>query len=455
MKPQLLIVDDDEEIRSQLKWSLQQDYEVLMAEDRVSSLEIVRQHRPRVTLLDLGLPPNPGNPEEGLATLSEVLTFDPLVKVIIISGQSEKAVALRAVGQGAYDFLPKPVDVEELKLILKRAFHVAQLEREYRQVQAGLSFDSFERMLGNSPPMQEVFSAIRKVATSEVPVLILGESGTGKEMVAQAIHQRSPRKDGPFVAINCGAIPETLLESELFGHEKGAFTGAHAQRKGRFESADSGTLFLDEIGELPLSLQIKLLRFLQEQCIDRIGGRTPIRVDTRVVAATNADLKKAMAAGKFREDLFYRLAVVVMKLPSLRERTSDVLLLAKAFLQKFASQNGRSVSHFDPKAIQSLQRHAWPGNVRELENRVKRAVIMAEGRYVTPEDLELTEVIETAAPKLKEARMALEREMVQKALLRHGGKISRAADELGVSRPTLYELMEKLGMSRPGVAEDE
>jgi two-component system NtrC family response regulator len=454
VKPLLLIIDDDEEIRSQLKWSLQQDYEVLMAEDRASSLEIVQQHRPRVTLLDLGLPPNPGNPEEGLATLSEVLSFDNLVKIIIISGQSEKAIALRAVGQGAYDFLAKPVDVEELKLILKRAFYVAQLEREYREMQQRSSFDGFERMLGNSPPMQEVFSAIRKVATSEVPVLILGESGTGKEMVAQAIHQRSSRRDGPFVAINCGAIPETLLESELFGHEKGSFTGAHAQRKGRIESAAGGTLFLDEIGDLPSPLQIKLLRFLQEQYIDRIGGRTPIHVDTRIVAATNADLKKAMTAGKFREDLYYRLAVVVVKLPSLRERTSDVLLLAKVFLHKFASQNARTVGNFDQKALQALQRHSWPGNVRELENRVKRAVIMAEGRYVTPEDLELTELVETASPTLKAARMALEREMVQKALLRHSGKISRAADELGISRPTFYELMEKLGMSKPGVEDD-
>jgi two-component system NtrC family response regulator len=450
MKPKLLIVDDDEEIRSQMKWALVNDYEVLLAEDRPGAIRVFHEHRPPVGILDLGLPPSPGAPDEGLAALSDILAQDPLTKIIIASGQSEKDNALRAIGQGAYDFLCKPIQMEELKAVLKRAFHISQLEREYRQMQQQLGGDVFEGMLGTSPAMQEVFGAIRKVATTNVPVLILGESGTGKEMAAMGIHRRSARKDGAFVAINCGAIPENLLESELFGHEKGSFTGAHAQRSGRIEMAAGGTLFLDEIGELPLPLQVKLLRFLQEQCIERVGGRTKITVDTRVIAATNVDLRKAMNEGRFREDLYYRLAVVVVKLPALRERPGDVRLLAKALLRKFAAQSGRGVADFSQKALRVLQQHSWPGNVRELENRIKRAVIMAEGRNVTPADLELSDSSEGAFRSLKEAREAVEREMIQQSLERHGGKISRAAEELGISRPTFYELMEKLGMAKPG-----
>jgi len=455
MKSKLLIVDDDEEIRSQMKWALVNDYDVLLAEDRPGATNTFRDQRPLVVVLDLGLPPSPGAPDEGLATLSELLAQDPLAKIVIASGQSEKDTALRAIGQGAYDFLCKPIQMEELKAVLKRAFHVARLEREYREIQQRLGGDTFEGMLGTSPAMQEVFGAIRKVATTTVPVLILGESGTGKEMAALAIHRRSSRKDGPFVAINCGAIPENLLESELFGHEKGSFTGAHAQRQGRIETAARGTLFLDEIGELPLPLQVKLLRFLQEQSIERVGGRVKIPVDARVVAATNMDLKKAMTDGKFREDLYYRLAVVVVKLPALRERPSDVPLLAKALFTKFAVQNGRTATEFSQKALRALQQHSWPGNVRELENRIKRAVIMAEGRSVTPANLELGDSSEGAFRSLKEAREAVEREMIQQALERHGGKISRAAEELGISRPTLYELMEKLGLDKPGLEKKE
>lgn len=456
MKPPLLIVDDDDDIRSQMKWGLKQDYEVLTAENRAGALEIFQQARPPVLLLDLGLPPHPRSPEEGFATLVELLSLDALAKVIVISGQSERANALQAVGQGAYDFLSKPVDIEELKLILKRAYHVAQLEREYRQLQQRLGGDTFEGILGDSPPMQEVFAFVRKVATADVPVLILGESGTGKEMVAQAVHQQSARKEGPFIAINCGAIPENLLESELFGHEKGSFTGAHAQRRGRIELSDGGTLFLDEVGELPLSLQVKLLRFLQEQCIERVGGRVTIQVNTRVIAATNADLKRAMAEGRFREDLYYRLAVVVVTLPPLRDRPTDLPLLAKTFLQRFGAQNNKASLEFSAKALRAIQRHAWPGNVRELENRVKRAVIMTEGRRVTPVDLELADEGEAGAfHTLKEAREAAEREVIEQALKRHGGKISRAADELGISRPTLYELLDKLGMDKAGVDKGE
>jgi two-component system NtrC family response regulator len=449
MKPKLLIVDDDEEIRTQMKWALNHDYDVLLAHDRVSGEEVYREHEPMAALLDLGLPPRPGDPEEGFALLASLLEADKLLKAVIITGQSDKDHALRAISAGAYDFLCKPVDMEELKYLLKRCFHVAQLEREHRELQKIFNYGTFEGMLGSSPRMVDVFTSIRKVANAEAPVLILGESGTGKEMVARAIHQRSDRRGGPFIAINCGAIPENLLESELFGHERGAFTGAHVQRKGRIELADKGTLFLDEVGELPLALQVKLLRFVQEQSIERIGGRTPIQVDTRVVAATNVELKKATEAGRFREDLYYRLAVVVIKLPALRDRMEDLPLLAKAFLQKCATQNKRSSLDFSAKAMRAIQRHSWPGNVRELENRVKRAVIMAEGRYVTPEDLELRD--NSDAPgiiTLKQARETAEREVILAALQRGGGKISRAAEDLGISRPTLYELMEKLGIAR-------
>jgi two-component system NtrC family response regulator len=451
MKHKLLIVDDDEEIRTQMKWALAQDYEVLLAEDRKSALASFSEAHPLVTLLDLGLPPRPGDPEEGLAALAEMLARDSLTKIIIISGQGEKNNALSAIGAGAYDFLPKPVDVDVLKLLLKRAFHVASLEREYRQLQQ-LQGDTFEGMLGSSPAMQQVFGSIRKVATTDAPVLILGESGTGKEMAALAIHRRSRRKEGPFVAINCSAIPETLLESELFGHEKGSFTGAHAQRKGRIEMASGGTLFLDEIGEIPLPLQVKLLRFLQEQRIERVGGRTEIQVDTRVIAATNADLKKGIFEGRFREDLFYRLAVVVINLPPLRDRENDVRLLAQEFLRRNAAKANKEGLAFDQEAIRTLSLHSWPGNVRELENRVKCAVIMAEGKRLTTHDLDLNgNLAPTHGGTLKGAREAVEREMVQKALRKHGGKIAPAAVELGISRPTLYELMEKLGIKREDI----
>jgi two-component system NtrC family response regulator len=412
-------------------------------------LDAFTEHRPQVVLLDLGLPPHPGTPEEGLAALSDMIAQNQHAKIIIISGQSEKTNALQAVGAGAYDFLTKPVEVEELKVILRRTFHVAGLERDYRELQAQLQTETFEGLLGTSPQMQRVFTSVRKVATTNAPVLILGESGTGKEMVALAIHRRSSRKEGPFVAINCSAIPETLLESELFGHEKGSFTGAHVQRKGRIEAASGGTLFLDEIGEIPLQLQVKLLRFLQEQRIERVGGRQEIQVDTRVVAATNVELKKAIREEKFREDLYYRLAVVVISLPPLRDREGDVRLLAQEFLRRNALGNGKEGISFSPDAIRAINAHSWPGNVRELENRVKRAVIMAEGRRIAAEDLELESP--TAAPlnlNLKEARESAERDVIQRALRKHSGRIAPAAADMGISRPTLYELMEKLGIAR-------
>jgi two-component system NtrC family response regulator len=449
MKPRLLIVDDDEEIRTQMKWALAKDYDISLAEDRASAVGVFSEQRPPVVLLDLGLPPHPGTPEEGLAALPEMLALDRFAKIIIISGQGEKTNALQAIGAGAYDFLTKPVEVEELKVILKRTFHVAGLERDYRALQAQMQTDTFEGLLGTSASMQRVFNSIRKVATTNAPVLILGESGTGKEMAALAIHRRSARKEGPFIAINCSAIPETLLESELFGHEKGSFTGAHVQRKGRIESASGGTLFLDEIGEIPLQLQVKLLRFLQEQRVERVGGRQEIQVDTRVVAATNVELKKAIAEEKFREDLYYRLAVVVICLPPLRDREGDIGLLAQEFLRRTAAANAKEGLSFSRQAIRAIDAHSWPGNVRELENRVKRAVIMAEGRHLTPADLELES--SAAAPltlNLKEAREAAEREVITRALRKHSGKIAPAAAEIGISRPTLYELMEKLSIAR-------
>jgi len=448
MKPKLLIVDDDEEIRSQMKWALAKDYDIFLAEDRANALGVLREQRPPVVLLDLGLPPHPGTPEEGLAALSEMIAQDQHAKIIIISGQGEKANALQAIGAGAYDFLPKPVQVEELKIILQRTFHVASLEREYRELQAQMQTGTFEGLLGASPQIQRVFASVRKVATTEAPVLLLGESGTGKEMVALALHRRSPRKEGPFVAINCSAIPETLLESELFGHEKGSFTGAHVQRKGRTEAASGGTLFLDEVGEIPLQLQVKLLRFLQEQRIERVGGRLEIQVDTRVVAATNLDLKKAIADERFREDLYYRLAVVVIHLPPLRDREGDVRLLAQEFLRRNAVTNGKEGISFGQDALRAIDAHSWPGNVRELENRLRRAVIMAEGKRITAGDLELDSPNRTFNLNLKEAREAVEREVVQRALRRHGGNIAAAAAQMGISRPTLYDLMEKLGFEK-------
>jgi two-component system, NtrC family, response regulator len=449
MKPKVLIVDDDEQIRVQMKWALAQQYEILVAEDRPGAINIFKIEQPAVTLLDLGLPPRPNDSEEGLAALSELLAIDSAAKIIIISGQDEKKNALQAVGAGAYDFLCKPIDMEELKFLLGRCIYVVNLEREYHQLQRNVRAEGFEEMLGTSPQMQGVFAYIRKVAKAMAPVLLLGESGTGKEMAALAIHRRSLRKDGPFIAINCNAIPENLLESELFGHEKGAFTGAHAQRKGLMESAVGGTLFLDEIGELPPAIQVKLLRFLQEQRFQRVGGRQEIQIDTRIIAATNVDLKQAVANGRFREDLYFRLAVVVIKLPPLRDRGEDVDLLAREFLQQFAVQCEKPSLRFAPDAVRAVKRHTWPGNVRELQNRIKRAVIMADSRRVTAGDLELTDRIEGGpAVTLKEARENIERELVEQTLKRHSGRISSAAAELGISRPTLYELMDKLGIGR-------
>ena len=444
MKPTLLIVDDDEEIRTQMKWALGSDYDLILAADRESACEAFSSEHPLVVILDLGLPPRPNQPDEGMATIADLLSVEQAAKIIIISGQEEKENALRAVGSGAYDFFSKPVDVEELTMLLRRCFFVARLEKEHRELQQTLGVGGFEGMLGVSPQIENVFAAIRKVAPSNVPVLLLGESGTGKEMAARAIHRCSSRREGPFVAINCNAIPESLLESELFGHERGAFTGAHVQRKGLIERAANGTLLLDEIGELSLPLQVKLLRFLQEHTFNRVGGREEIRCDARVITATNSDLKQGIAQSKFREDLYFRLAVVVIDLPPLRQRGEDVLLMAKEFLRRYTVETGKVGLTFTPDTLASILRHGWPGNVRELQNRIHRAVIMADGKRIGRADMELTDQPNSRGATLREAREHLEREIIQQALKRNSGKISPTAIELGVSRPTLYELIEKL-----------
>ncbi len=432
-----------------MKWALTSDYDIYLAEDRPSAIALINKEQPAVITLDLGLPPNPAGVEEGFAVLDHILDEYGHTKVIIITGRGEKEHALRAVGKGAYDYFYKPIELDELKVVLKRAFHVSQLEQEQRDLRQRLSGDTFEGMIGTSSKMQDIFSAIRKVATTDAPVLIRGESGTGKELVARAIHRLSIRASRPFIPINCSAIPENLIESEFFGHEKGTFTGAHVQRKGRFEMAEGGTLFLDEIGDLPLTIQVKLLRFLQEKTIERVGGREQIEVDTRILAATNRDLEEAMRNSAFRDDLFYRISVINISLPPLRERSADIVLLAKTFLDRYANESKKKIKGFSSQVIEALERYAWPGNVRELENRIKRAVIMSEGKKITLEDLEMQSV---AGAKenilLKDAREHLEKELILKAIARNENNLTKAASDLGISRPTLYDLMQKLGIPK-------
>jgi len=447
-KPKLLIIDDDESILLSMKWAFAGDYDVLLAKNRQEALQMFRSEHPALVTLDLGLPPDPQGVEEGFLALNSMVEEDPYVKVVIVSGQGDRQNALNAIGQGAYDFFCKPIQVEEVSVILRRAFTLHQLENEHRQLQAAQVKDSFDELLGTSPQMQQVFSTIEKVAATEAPILICGESGTGKELVARALHGRSHRKDGPFVPINCAAIPESLLESELFGHEKGAFTGAHAQRKGRIEMADHGTLFLDEIGDLPLPLQVKLLRFLQEHKIERVGGRKQIIIDTRVIAATNTNLDQAIREGHFREDLYYRLGVVKMQIPPLRDREGDIELLAVSFLHKYSAEHKRKVFGVTQRGISALKSHNWPGNVRELENRMRRAVIMVQGRKISQEDLELETNSKSGKMTLREAREKTDRELVLRVLRENNFNLARSAGNLGISRPNLYELMEKLGIKK-------
>src|SRR5579884_47603 len=447
-KHKILIIDDDETIRQQMKWALVDEYEIFLAENRRSAIDLFRRELPPVVTLDLGLPPQPREASEGLLTLSEILEIDSRVKVIIVSGNSDRANALKAIEQGAYDFFLKPIDLDEIRVTLRRAFHLFQLEEENRQLKRRPAQEG--KMIGTSRAMEGLFATIRKVSTADIPVLITGESGTGKELVAQSIHQQSARSAGPFIAINCAAIPENLLESELFGHEKGAFTGAHAQRKGRIEYAAGGTLFLDEIGELGLGLQVKLLRFLQEKTIERVGGRESLHIDARVIAATNRDLKERMASGAFREDLFYRLSVVSISVPPLRERNGDPLLLVRAFIARFSEEIGKKVKGVTPAAIDAITAYSWPGNVRELENKVRRGVVMTDGVLLTPEDLELSVPNETdPLPRLKTARENLERELAIQALARFGGNVTQAASALGISRQAFHDILTKHQIERP------
>jgi len=449
-RPALLLVEDDAEIREQMKWALASEYTVLEAGDRRSAMAAVRREAPRLVVLDLGLPPAADSASEGLALLREILQFDPGTKVIVVTGNGERAVALEAVHRGACDYVSKPADLKALNVILDRAHHMAGLEEALRRSQQVPTDGTFCGMIAQSPAMQQVFEAVRRVASTEVSVLIAGESGTGKELVARAIHALSPKASRPFVPIHCAAIPETLLESELFGHERGAFTGADRQQKGRLEVAEGGTVLLDEVGEITLPVQVKLLRFLEDHQLERVGGREQIKVNLRILAATNRNLLADIAEGRFREDLFYRLSVVEIAIPPLRERGEDVLLLARACAQRFSSELNQRVKGFSPSALQALRAYAWPGNVRELDNKVQRAVLMAVGPTIEPADLDLPGGAPAAdLPTLREARAQLEKEWIQRALLAENGNISRAAEQLGISRQALYDLINKHGLDNP------
>jgi two-component system NtrC family response regulator len=445
-KPKLLIVEDDEGLRSQYRWAFPA-CEVMPAGARQSAIAAMRKERPPVAIVDLGLPPDPHGVSEGFATLEEVLRIAPETKIIIVTGNGERNHALKAVSLGAYDFCEKPVELDVLRTILQRALNLHRLEDENRRMAAMPARSPIERIVTASPAMLKVCRDVEKLAATNVPVLLLGESGTGKEALALALHELGPRTRQPFVAINCGAIPENLLESELFGHERGAFTGAVRQTIGRIESANRGTLFLDEIGDLPPPLQVKLLRFLQDQVVERIGGRQRIQVDVRIVSATNASLEQRIAEGTFRADLFYRMNAVTVRIPPLRERDGDALLLASYFLSKFNREFGRNMRGFTEAATAALRAHAWPGNVRELENRMKRAVVMAERRMIDAADLELAPAaLADLSLDLRAARLRAERDVVQLALARANGTLSVAAEFLGVSRPTLYGLLDVHGI---------
>ena len=445
-KPKLLVIEDDPGLQAQLKWAYE-DFEVTVAGDRASALAALRAEAPPVVTLDLGLPPDPDGTSEGFAVLDEIMSIKPDTKVIVATGHGARESALKAIAKGAYDFYQKPVDIETIGLIVRRALELRLLEEENRKLAAKANKD--ERVLGRmitaEPVMIRVARTIERVANTNVSVMLLGASGTGKELLARGLHESSDRADGAFVAINCAAIPENLLESELFGHEKGAFTGAVKTTEGKIEQAGGGTLFLDEVGDIPLQLQVKLLRFLQERVIERVGSRTSIAVDTRIVCATHQDLEAMIAEGRFREDLYYRLAEIVVKIPSLAERPGDPVLLAKAFLNRFAAEMNPKVKGFAADALAAIDAWHWPGNVRELENRIKRAVIMADGKLVSSADLDLAEPDEETvrALNLKTAREKADRKVIRHALARSEGNISSTAKMLGISRPTLYDLLKQ------------
>jgi two-component system NtrC family response regulator len=447
-KPILLVVEDDAGLQRQLRWAYE-DYEVVIAGDRESAIAALRSYKPAVVTLDLGLPPDADGTSEGFATLDEIVALAPHTKVIVASGHGARESARRAIALGAFDFYQKPVDIDELGFLVSRAFHVAQLESENRRLASSQQAGPMENLVTGSPDMLKVASMVERVAPTDVSVLLLGASGTGKEVLARALHTASTRRDGPFIAINCGAIPENLLEAELFGYERGAFTGAVKTTEGKIELAQGGTLFLDEVGDIPLALQVKLLRFIQERVIERIGGRKPIEVDTRIVCATHRNLKRMIVDGGFREDLFYRIAEVTISIPHLREREGDAVLLANHFLRKFAASRPGAPLRFGPDALAAMNLHSWPGNVRELENRVKRAVIMVDGNVISAADLDLTDQPDAAIPTLREARMVADRRTIGAALTASAGSISKAAKILGISRPTLYDLVRELEIELP------
>ncbi|MXP46771.1 PEP-CTERM-box response regulator transcription factor [Altererythrobacter luteolus] len=444
--PKLLIVEDDEGLQAQLKWAYE-DFDVTIVGDRESAIAALRAEEPGVVTLDLGLPPDPDGTTEGFAVLDAIMALKPETKVIVASGHGARESALKAIEHGAYDFYQKPVDIEALGLIVRRALNLHKIENENRRLADKVGEDKtvLGAMITSAPEMVKVARTIERVAKTNVSVMLLGASGTGKELLAKGLHEASDRSGGSFVAINCAAIPENLLESELFGHEKGAFTGAVKTTEGKIEQAHGGTLFLDEVGDIPLPLQVKLLRFLQERTIERIGGRKPIEVDTRIVCATHQNLEAMIGEGRFREDLFYRLAEIVIKIPALSERPGDAILLAKAFLNRFSAEMNPQVKGFAPDALAAIDSWNWPGNVRELENRVKRAVIMADEKLVSAIDLDLEADADEAAEvlNLKSAREQADRKVIRHALARTEGNISSTAKILGISRPTLYDLLKQ------------
>ncbi|MEL7535575.1 MAG: PEP-CTERM-box response regulator transcription factor [Pseudomonadota bacterium] len=449
-KRKLLIVEDDAGLQSQLKWCFD-DLDVLIADNRQSAIDELRRHEPAVILQDLGLPPDPEGTREGLACLEEILRLAPGTKVIVITGHGDQDNAVKSVGLGAYDFYQKPIDTDTLQLIVFRAFQIAELERENQRLLANAGHSPLDGIVAASESMLQVCRMIEKVAPTDVTTLLLGESGTGKELLARALHNLSPRDEHQFIAINCAAIPENLLESELFGFEKGAFTGATKTTEGKVELADKGTLFLDEIGDMPLALQAKLLRFLQERVVERVGGRKEIPVDVRVVCATNQNLEKMIAEGGFREDLYYRISEITINIPPLREREGGRLILARTLLEKYCKSMKKPLMGFSQSAQDAIQAHQWPGNVRELENKIKGAVIMADGKQVTADDLGLTgQSTEPESLNLREVRQRAETRAIRLALTKTYGNMSRSAALLGITRPTLYDLMDKYGLSAEG-----
>jgi two-component system NtrC family response regulator len=440
----LLVVEDDPGLQTQLKWCFE-GYDVIIAGDRETALNELEKHRPPVVTLDLGLPPDADGTSEGFQTLEEILGRAPATKVIVVTGNNDRAHALQAVGMGAYDFFYKPIDAELLGFIVNRAYRLREIEEENQRLHVTGGDSPLEGIITASPEMLKVCRTVEKVAPADAAVLVLGESGTGKEVIARSIHSLSGRSDARFVAINCAAIPENLLESELFGYEKGAFTGAAKQTLGKIEMANGGTLFLDEVGDMPLPLQAKLLRFLQERIIERVGGRQEIPVDVRVICATHKDLPKLARENEFREDLYYRISEISVRIPPLREREGDMLLLARVFLEKFSKQMGKTQHRFSKDSLAAIEAYPWPGNVRELENRVKRAVIMAEHKQISVSDLELggAGVDDVRTFNLREIREQAERQAIVRAMGHVGGKISQASELLGVSRPTMYDLIKK------------